>query len=258
MDTYAEDKEYPSITAEEDNAQDSGVSDAGKPILPRRRLATLYDAVAGRVTKDTALRNEISDQKNSHGHSHQRQERQRKVTRHSTRGTPIAPHEVLFRRKDAPERYAEHDVYNAHERDLPRGGRDILPHSDLLKSVHAYSSKFYGAMERRRNEMDRETEVGGGAIGGRSVDERSMDETALLAFGILLEEAGREVLGQRGDLVFTEGVVGADGSSGDEVAQRTESTVGYRVVESSLRTATNSSVAGGRLAKRRRLADSYD
>ncbi|KAH0599916.1 hypothetical protein MHUMG1_02706 [Metarhizium humberi] len=215
MDTYAEDKEHPSITAEEDNAQDSGVSDARKPILPRRRLATLYDAVA-------------------------------------------APHEVLFRRKDAPERYAEHDVYNAHERDLPRGGRDILPHSDLLKSVHAYSSKFYGAMERRRNKMNRETEVGGGATGGRSVDERSMDETALLAFGILLEEASREVLGQRGDLVFTEGVVGADGSSGDEVAQRTESTVGYRVVESSLRTATNSSVTGRRLAKRRRLADSND
>jgi hypothetical protein len=32
-----------------------------------------------------------------------------------------------------------------------------------------------------------------------------MDETALLAFGILLEEAGNEVLGRRGDLVFTEG-----------------------------------------------------
>jgi hypothetical protein len=31
-----------------------------------------------------------------------------------------------------------------------------------------------------------------------------MDETALLAFGILLEEAGREALGKAGDLVFTE------------------------------------------------------
>ncbi len=31
-----------------------------------------------------------------------------------------------------------------------------------------------------------------------------MDETALLAFGILLEEASREALGTRGDLVFTE------------------------------------------------------
>lgn len=31
-----------------------------------------------------------------------------------------------------------------------------------------------------------------------------MDETALLAFGILLEEASRDALGKRGDLVFTE------------------------------------------------------
>lgn len=42
-------------------------------------------------------------------------------------------------------------------------------------------------------------------IGGRTVDERSMDETALLAVGILLEEAGREALGKTGDMVFTEG-----------------------------------------------------
>ena len=33
-----------------------------------------------------------------------------------------------------------------------------------------------------------------------------MDETALLAFGVLLEEAAREALSKRGDLVFTEGV----------------------------------------------------
>jgi hypothetical protein len=32
-----------------------------------------------------------------------------------------------------------------------------------------------------------------------------MDETALLALGILMEEATRDVLGQTGDLVFTEG-----------------------------------------------------
>jgi hypothetical protein len=35
-----------------------------------------------------------------------------------------------------------------------------------------------------------------------------MDETALLAFGILLEEAGREALGKAGDLVFTEPLTG--------------------------------------------------
>ena len=38
-----------------------------------------------------------------------------------------------------------------------------------------------------------------------NLDVRSMDETALLAFGILLEEAARETLGKDGDLVFTEG-----------------------------------------------------
>jgi hypothetical protein len=32
-----------------------------------------------------------------------------------------------------------------------------------------------------------------------------MDETALLALGILMEEATRDILGQTGDLVFTEG-----------------------------------------------------
>lgn len=34
-----------------------------------------------------------------------------------------------------------------------------------------------------------------------------MDETALLAFGIVLEEAAQEALGYNGDLVFTEGVI---------------------------------------------------
>lgn len=44
-----------------------------------------------------------------------------------------------------------------------------------------------------------------------------MDETALLALGILLEETGREVLGRRGDLVFTEGVeVDRDAEPGDD------------------------------------------
>jgi hypothetical protein len=33
---------------------------------------------------------------------------------------------------------------------------------------------------------------------------KCMDETALIAFGILLEETVREVLGETGDLAFTE------------------------------------------------------
>jgi len=115
---------------------------------------------------------------------------------------PLGPDEVLFRRRGAPERYAEHDIYYSHERDLPRAGRGVLPDSDLLKAIHSYSGQFYGAHRHR---------------GEPSVDERSMDDTALLAFGILLEEAGREVLGRRGDLVFTEAAAdGQDEASGDE------------------------------------------
>lgn len=128
----------------------------------------------------------------------------------------MAPDELLFRRKDAPERYAEYDVYNAHERHLPQGA---LPGSDLLKAIHVYTSGFYGALARKNRPR----------LGGRNVDERSMDETALLAFGILLEEAGREVLGRRGDLVFTKA---ADEGAQDEVAcdDTSEAFAGYQEV----------------------------
>lgn len=87
-------------------------------------------------------------------------------------------------------------MYYAHEKDLPAGGRGVLPESDLLKAIHGYSGRFYGRMRRR----------GTVAAQNYNVDEASMDETALLAFGILLEEAGRSALGKRGDMVFTEGV----------------------------------------------------
>lgn len=146
--------------------------------------------------------------------------------RHPTRRVPIGPEEVLFRRRDAPQRYAEYDVYAAHERDLPRGGRGVLPESDLLKAIHTYTSRYYGAVERNRARRQRGQAPQPG-MPRHGVDERSMDETALLAFGILLEEAGRAVLGQRGDLVFTEGEgvdvpdqqrAGTPSASGDEVA----------------------------------------
>jgi len=42
-----------------------------------------------------------------------------------------------------------------------------------------------------------------GGMGGVSF--YSIDETALLAVGILLEEAAKDVLGERGDMVFVEG-----------------------------------------------------
>ncbi|EJP62803.1 uncharacterized protein BBA_08190 [Beauveria bassiana ARSEF 2860] len=151
----------------------------------KRRVATVYDAVAGRLShlKGALSKGEDDD-------------KPAPTTKYSLHETNYGPDEVLFRRKDAPTRYAEHDVYYAHERDLPRGGRGVLPESDLLKAVHDYSGLFYGRMRRRGNP----------AAQSYNVDEASMDETALLAFGILLEEAGRDVLGKRGDMVFTEGV----------------------------------------------------
>lgn len=124
----------------------------------------------------------------------------RASSRHRLTDPVLAPEEVLFSRKYAPQRYAEKDIYFAHE-DLPNAGRDVLPDSDLLKAVHSYTSHFYAALGSRASGGG-----GGGGAAGRGVDERSMDETALLAFGMLLEEAARESLGKDGDLVFTEGV----------------------------------------------------
>ena len=98
----------------------------------------------------------------------------------------VPPEEVLFRRRGAPQRYAENDAYFA---DRHLGPDQKLPDSDLLKSLHAYASDFY------RN-----------ATGVRGKwDYRSMDETALLALGILLEETAAESLGETGDLAFVEG-----------------------------------------------------
>ncbi|RGP79123.1 hypothetical protein FLONG3_2694 [Fusarium longipes] len=163
----------------------------------KRRHATLYDAVAGKVSYNQGPNTEAEEAQYPPRHP--------KSIRYSTKDVPLAPDEVLFRRKDAPERYLEHDIYYSHERDLPHAGQGVLPESDLLKAIHAYVSSFYSARNRGRH-----------AIDDRSVAYRSMDETALLAIGILLEEAGKEVLGRRGDLVFTEGADDAlgDGSEG--------------------------------------------
>ncbi|KAK9782459.1 hypothetical protein AB5N19_09037 [Seiridium cardinale] len=154
----------------------------------RKRDANLYDAVAGRVTTTHAL---------DHGSDpvtfYQRQHRT------SLRDSTLAPEEVLFQRVNAPIRYAEKDIYNSHQH-LPEGGRGVLPDSDMLKAIHSYSSHFYAALARSGSQVGSDDTNRQG-----STDEHSMDETALLAFGILLEEAGREVLGKRGDLVFTEG-----------------------------------------------------
>lgn len=137
--------------------------------------ATLYDAVAGRVNRDGFIL--ASDQK------------------------PAAPDEILFSRANAPVRYEETDVYFAH-RHLPSGVK--LPDSDLLKTIHAYVSDFYGS----------------GVLENRELDWGSMDETALMAMGVLLEEAAAVKLGKTGDLAFIEGekreTFSKEGSSMDD------------------------------------------
>ncbi|RYP66368.1 hypothetical protein DL770_008809 [Monosporascus sp. CRB-9-2] len=169
----------------------------------RKREANVYDAVAGRVTSTLPLDDDVSD-------SDAASTRHRRPARGNQHRDPtLAPEEVLFRRIGAPVRFAEKDIYHAHEA-LPHGGRDVLPDSDMVKAAHSYSSHFYAALAARRRRSDSGPRGSQGRESKREergvVDEQSMDETALLALGILLEEAGREILGKRGDLVFTEGV----------------------------------------------------
>ena len=109
----------------------------------------------------------------------------------------------MFRSRNAPTRYAESDIYFANERQSPIN----LPESDLLKAVHSYTSDFYS----------RATTEGG------SGDWKSLDETALIAVGILMEEASRSTLGQTGDLVFTEGEESTKQDLGALSVQRTKS-----------------------------------
>ncbi|KAI6780989.1 uncharacterized protein J7T54_003131 [Emericellopsis cladophorae] len=175
---------------------DTGVSENSNPNanarnrLPARHYHTLYDAVAGKVRAPDS-------------------EQEATMIKHSLADSPVSPAELLFRRLNAPIRYAEYDIYASHTRDFPDYGNAALPDSDLLKAIHAYASGYYA-----RNAGPEEARVW---------DEKSMDETALLAFGILMEEASRETLGRKGDLVFTEaekdeegqGDVRADGA-GDE------------------------------------------
>jgi hypothetical protein len=135
----------------------------------------------------------------------------------------VPPDEVLFRHPLAPARYAECDEYTAHEDAVRAPG--TLPDNDLLGAVHAYASRFYGTLNRQlegewrarhKKAYPYATAMAMGAGAREHVDERSMDETALLAFGILLEEAGREVLGEQGDLVFAEGVPWGEGGGGQQ------------------------------------------
>ncbi|KAK1980158.1 membrane protein [Colletotrichum cereale] len=159
-----------------------------------QRHANVYDAVAGRITFDSRLDAATRGERPPNASP-----KPPKLSRHPVNASALAPEEVLFRRKAAPERFAEFDVYMSHERNLLDSGRTSLPDSDLLKSVHFYASHFYSALGGPQRNPSYQ-------VGARNIDERSMDESALLAFGILLEEAGKDVLGNKGDMVFTEGL----------------------------------------------------
>ena len=158
------------------------------PSLPRV-TSHLDLRLPGRITLNGAL----GDSETVGGRSKRRLSSA--AGRYSSRAAKLAPEEALFKRRNAPVRYAEHDIYWANE-DLPDAGRHHLPDGSLLKSVHRYASSFYAATAARLGPRC--------TVGTRIVDEKSMDETAMLAFGILLEEAAREAIGKRGDLVFTE------------------------------------------------------
>ncbi|KAL9096153.1 MAG: hypothetical protein Q9165_001676 [Trypethelium subeluteriae] len=111
---------------------------------------------------------------------------------------PLAPEDVLFRHPEAPIRYEEDDLYFQNEKLSPD---QRLPDSDLLKAIHAYASDYYfcntvGKMVKEKS--------GQYKIKDRDLDFVSMDETALLAMGILMEEAARQRLGETGDLALVE------------------------------------------------------
>ncbi|KAB8336814.1 hypothetical protein FH972_021123 [Carpinus fangiana] len=224
-----------------------------RPSARPQRHATLYDAVADRITVagfTTAHRPSLPSTRDVSSRSVQ----------------PLPPADVLFKRTAAPTRYAEPDldIYGAHRwlpsrtatlldpavsaaypsaetlRQLrlqnddkalgaaPRGAsvaaasglghggegstnlnsrapwagdaaaapasaretsQPRLPDSALLEALHAYAAEYYAR-----------TSDDGGAS-----DWRSMDETALLALGLLVEEAAREVVGGGGWRALVEG-----------------------------------------------------
>ncbi|KAJ4370534.1 hypothetical protein N0V83_005055 [Neocucurbitaria cava] len=129
-----------------------------------KRKVNVYDAVAGRVTQAGLIGN-VTDSKSSK--------------------QPLRPDEVLFKQANAPIRYEETDYYYAHTK---LSAEQQLPSGDLLTALHAYISKLYART---------------GEPGAQNAW-RCMDETALIALGILMEETAKEILGETGDLAFTE------------------------------------------------------
>ena len=134
-----------------------------------RRHASVYDAVAGRIGLNGFLKDADAPGQSA-----------------VPVGTPkaLTPDEVLLRRTRAPTDVPL-DFYKAEVR---LGPSQRLPDSDLLKALHQYASDFFSMATYDKGKCD----------------VRSLDETALLAMGILLEEAAVEALGENGDMVLVE------------------------------------------------------
>lgn len=97
---------------------------------------------------------------------------------------PLATEDVLGRQTAIPADLIDNTPDPAAEASATKR----LPESEMLKAIHTYASEFY-----------KSTTAGQGTY-----DFHSLDETALVAMGILLEEATREALGENGDMVFVE------------------------------------------------------
>lgn len=156
----------PSSSEEEDTLVHQSLS----PSRAYHRV-NLYDAVAGRVGAQGLLTIPSFEEG--------------KDTLRAEAEDPIAPEEVLFRTKGAPQRYEEDDIYFA-ERQVGRDQK--LPDSDLLKALHRYAADYYANATADRGESSWKT----------------LDETALLALGVLIEEAAAEAMGTTGYLALLE------------------------------------------------------
>ncbi|KIX00323.1 uncharacterized protein Z518_10462 [Rhinocladiella mackenziei CBS 650.93] len=97
---------------------------------------------------------------------------------------PLAPEDFLLRRTTLPEDL----VYRSYDAAGELSGNDRLPESEMVKAIHSYASDFYSSA----------------TVDKGMYDFRSLDETALLAMGILLEEAVKEALGEGGDMALVE------------------------------------------------------
>jgi len=98
-------------------------------------------------------------------------------------------------------RFEETDYYHAH---ASTTAQRLLPDGALLTALHAYMSKLYNQTAGPEDEKTW----------------KCMDETALIAFGVLVEETAKELLGETGDLAFTEAAAVGDESPTESPSDR--------------------------------------